>query len=102
MREILHWLDCVTPDVETEVVLDVALDVDQEWNLVLYNDEHNTFDHVIDSLVSVCSHSSEQAEQCAMIVHTKGKCAVKSGSLKEVEKQCARLLTFDLTAEVEP
>ena len=102
MRELLHRLDCVTPDIDTEVDLDVALDVEKEWNLVLYNDEHNTFDHVIEMLVSVCKHSAEQAEQCATIVHTKGKCAVKSGSLTEVERQCTRLLQVDLTAEVEP
>lgn len=47
--------------------------------LVLYNDEVNTFDHVIKALVEVCGHDPVQAEQCAMIVHFKGSCEVKSG-----------------------
>lgn len=51
--------------------------------LVLYNDEVNTFDHVIKSLVEVCGHDSTQAEQCALIVHLKGSCEVKTG-IKEV------------------
>ena len=47
--------------------------------LILYNDDINTFDHVIKSLVEVCGHDSVQAEQCALIVHFKGKCDVKKG-----------------------
>ena len=48
-------------------------------SLILYNDEINTFDHVIKSLVEVCGHDSVQAEQCALIVHFKGSCEVKIG-----------------------
>jgi ATP-dependent Clp protease adaptor protein ClpS len=47
--------------------------------LILYNDDINTFEHVIKSLVEVCGHDSVQAEQCAMIVHFKGSCEVKIG-----------------------
>lgn len=47
--------------------------------LVLYNDEVNTFDHVIKSLVEICGHDPIQAEQCAMLVHLKGSCDVKVG-----------------------
>ena len=63
--------------------------------LVLYNDDVNTFDHVIKSLVEVCGHDSVQAEQCALIVHFKGSCEVKIGSLK-YSMQCAgRLMPKD-------
>ena len=71
------------------------------FNLVLYNDEHNTFDHVIEMLISVCSHDPTQAEQCALLVHFKGKCTVMSGTYDELEPKCTKLLNADLTAEIE-
>ena len=71
------------------------------FNLVLYNDEHNTFDHVIEMLISVCSHDPTQAEQCALLVHFKGKCTVMSGTYDELEPKCTMLLNADLTAEIE-
>jgi ATP-dependent Clp protease adaptor protein ClpS len=49
--------------------------------LVLHNDQYNTFEFVIESLIEVCDHAPEQAEQCALIAHTKGKCGVKKGDL---------------------
>ena len=52
--------------------------------LILFNDDFNTFDHVINSLVEICGHEILQAEQCAFIVHYKGKCVIKKGSLKEL------------------
>jgi ATP-dependent Clp protease adaptor protein ClpS len=55
----------------------------ERYTLILYNDEVNTFDHVIKSLVEVCGHDSTQAEQCALIVHLKGSCDIKSG-IREV------------------
>lgn len=61
--------------------------------LVLYNDEVNTFDHVIKSLVEVCGHDPVQAEQCAMIVHLKGSCEVKSG-LPEILASMSRSLNL--------
>ena len=53
--------------------------------LILYNDDVNTFDFVIETLVEVCQHDPLQAEQCAMVVHFNGKCAVKKGSLSELK-----------------
>lgn len=60
-------------------------------SLILYNDDFNTFDHVIKSLVEVCGHDSVQAEQCALIVHFKGSCEVKTG-LPEVLTAMSRSL----------
>ena len=71
-----------------------------EHQIVLYNDDVNTFDHVIDSLIDVCDHTSEQAEQCAYLVHYKGKCAVKTGEYKELKPRCSSLLTLGLSAEI--
>jgi ATP-dependent Clp protease adaptor protein ClpS len=68
--------------------------------IVLYNDDVNTFDHVIDTLIKVCDHTSEQAEQCAILVHYKGKCTVKTGSFDELKPQCTHLLEAGLSAEI--
>jgi ATP-dependent Clp protease adaptor protein ClpS len=68
--------------------------------IVLYNDDVNTFDHVIDTLILVCNHTAEQAEQCAILVHYKGKCTVKTGSYDELEPQCTALLQAGLSAEI--
>ena len=68
--------------------------------IVLYNDDVNTFDHVIEMLINTCEHSSEQAEQCAIIVHYKGKCTVKTGELKDLKPRCSKLLQAGLSAEI--
>ena len=68
--------------------------------IVMYNDDVNTFDHVIDTLIRVCNHTPEQAEQCSLIVHYKGKCTVKTGSIKELTPQCLQLLDAGLSAEI--
>ncbi|NUM32502.1 MAG: ATP-dependent Clp protease adaptor ClpS [Bacteroidetes bacterium] len=70
-------------------------------NLILFNDDVNTFDWVIKCLVEFCNHTTEQAEQCALIVHFKGKCKVKSGTYKELEKICEALLSRGLSAKIE-
>jgi ATP-dependent Clp protease adaptor protein ClpS len=63
----------------------------EKFSLVLYNDEINTFDHVIKSLVEICGHDSVQAEQCALIVHLKGSCEIKSG-IREILQAMSRSL----------
>lgn len=68
--------------------------------IVLFNDEVNTFEHVIDTLVDVCEHTPEQAEQCSLIVHYNGKCTVKTGDYKDLEPRCSRLLQAGLSAEI--
>ena len=78
----------------------VAEAVDQNNQIVLYNDDVNTFDHVIETLISVCEHTAIQAEQCAILVHYKGKCTVKTGSLEELKPQCSSLLEAGLSAEL--
>lgn len=68
--------------------------------IVLFNDDVNTFDHVIDSLIEVCDHTLEQAEQCAILVHYKGKCTVKTGEYNDLKPRCSKLLTKGLSAEI--
>jgi len=80
--------------------IDVAdKEVNQHY-IVLYNDDVNTFDHVIDMLVDVCDHTPEQAEQCSLIVHYKGKCTVKTGPYDDLKPRCSKLLQADLSAEI--
>jgi len=68
--------------------------------IVLFNDEVNTFDHVIETLIYACDHTSEQAEQCSIIVHYKGKCTVKTGEYEELKPRCSKLLAAGLSAEI--
>ena len=68
--------------------------------IILYNDDINTFDHVIECLISICDHTPLQAEQCTLIVHYKGKCSVKSGTLFDLEPRLKKLTAADLTAEI--
>ena len=71
-----------------------------EHQIILYNDDFNTFNHVIETLINVCDHSPLQAEQCTLIVHYKGKCSVKSGTLIVLKSKLKRLLDANLSAEI--
>lgn len=73
----------------------------EERSLVLFNDDHNTFDHVIDTLIEVCEHNHYQAEQCALITHMNGKCGIKNGSFDELRPIHEELGRRDLTVEIQ-
>lgn len=88
------------PDEQEESALDLAVEPSRLHEIILYNDEVNTFDHVIKTLIEVCDHTPEQAEQCSLIVHYKGKCSVKRGSYDELEPKCIRLHAAGLSAEI--
>ncbi|QYS85849.1 ATP-dependent Clp protease adaptor ClpS [Flavobacterium oreochromis] len=81
---------------------DVAVleEISINHEIILYNDDVNTFDHVIDTLIRVCDHEELQAEQCAILVHYTGKCGVKTGSFDELKPQCSALLDAGLSAEI--
>ena len=83
-----------------QVSVDVLEQLEPQRELVLFNDDVNTFDFVIDSLISICEHTDEQAHQCALIVHYKGKCTVKTGELSDLEPRCSKLLELGLSAEI--
>jgi len=84
----------------TEEVAELKEQVVKEHILVLFDDNVNTFDHVIELLIKVCNHEALQAEQCAMLVHYKGKCAVKNGELKELTIMGELLADSGLTVEI--
>ena len=88
-----------TKEKVSEKIL-VDLDSSHENEIILYNDDVNTFDHVIDTLMKVCEHTLEQAKQCSIIVHYKGKCSVKTGSYSDLKPRCTKLLEAGLSAEI--
>lgn len=75
-------------------------EVTGQHEIILFNDDVNTFDYVIETLMDVCEHSQEQAHQCSLIVHYKGKCAVKTGSIEDLKPRCSLLLEAGLSAEL--
>jgi ATP-dependent Clp protease adaptor protein ClpS len=89
----------LTPTVPLQVVERKHIEQDQH-KLILFNDHVNTFEWVIESLVQVCDHTPEQAEQCAFIVHSKGKYAVLVGSYDFLSPRCEALGNRGLTVEI--
>ena len=81
-----------------ELLLEEAVETQNE--IVLFNDDVNTFDHVINTLIYACEHTAEQAEQCALLVHYKGKCTVKTGLYDDLKPRCSMLLDAGLSAEI--
>lgn len=73
---------------------------DEGCKLLLYNDDVHTFDYVIKALVDICRHTVNQAEQCAIIVHCKGKCVIKNGSYETLLPMHTSLLDKQLTTEI--
>lgn len=90
-------------EVLTRELEQIETDVDQGLpaKLIVWNDEVNTFDWVIQSLVEVCDHSPEQAEQCAWIIHTRGKYAVKVGSERKLSPMREALVDRGIGATLE-
>ncbi len=74
---------------------------EQSCTLIVWNDEVNTFDWVIEALIDICGHSTEQAEQCAIIIDAKGKYAVKEGSYEILKPQCDAITDRGINATVE-
>jgi|APDOM4702015159_1054818.scaffolds.fasta_scaffold03525_2 ATP-dependent Clp protease adaptor protein ClpS len=74
-------LEKILPDAGN----DVAEKASPKCTLILHNDDKNLFEHVMESLIDVCGHTSEQAEQCTLIAHFKGKCDVKHGDYTSLE-----------------
>ena len=80
---------------------DVLTNVEDPYSLIVWNDEVNTFEWVIETLMEVCGHSQEQAEQCAMIIHSKGKYAVKRGSYEDLKPQADAITDRGIGATIE-
>lgn len=84
---------------ETEI--EVLTEIEKTYQIIVWNDEINTFEWVIQTLIEVCAHSEEQAEQCAMLIHTKGKYGVKKGDYDELKPQCDAITERGIGATIE-
>jgi len=88
-------------ETEEKVSTDTESKTEKLRELIVYNDDVNSFDFVIECFIKVCGHDEIQAEQCTYLVHYKGKCAVKRGTYAELEAICVALLDRGLTAKIE-
>jgi ATP-dependent Clp protease adaptor protein ClpS len=88
-------------EVDEMVMTDVDVQTEPPCQLIVWNDEVNTFEWVIETLVTVCGHSQEQAEQCAYIIHFKGKYSVKEGSFEDLEPLCTAITDRGIGATIE-
>ena len=91
----------VNPEISFLEDIDVLTATDEYCHLIVWNDEVNTFEWVIETLVEVCGHSHEQAEQCSMIIHSRGKYAVKEGSYDILKPLCDAITDRGIGATVE-
>ena len=87
--------------VGTEEVVATHQETESLHHLIVWNDDVNTFDWVIESLVDVCGHETIQAEQCALIIHHRGKCGVKKGSFEELRPQAEALIDRSIQATID-
>ena len=85
----------------THEEIDLLTAIEHPYHLVVWNDEVNTFEWVIDTLIEICGHTAEQAEQCAMLIHTQGKYSVKNGDYEELKPMCDAITDRGIGATVE-
>ncbi len=100
-NKIFSVHDYENPQREYDEEVLVLDETDEENKLVLFNDEENTFDFVIECLVEICGHNLIQAEQCTILVHYKGKCTVKTGSMETLKPMHEKLISCGLTSEIQ-
>ena len=86
---------------EEQQDVDVLEELDKGHSLIVWNDDVNTFEWVIETLIEVCGHTAEQAERCAMIIHTQGKYAVKNGSYDELKPMRDAIVERGIDATIE-
>lgn len=86
---------------QTQENADEDVLVEEMHNLIVWNDDVNTFDHVIESLMEICEHYPEQAEQCALIIHHKGKCGVRKGTFEMLRPQAEALIDRGIQATID-
>ncbi len=91
--------DAALPWEESSV--ETITEINSNFSLIVWNDEVNTFEWVIDTLMEVCGHSEEQAEQCALFIHHKGKYAVKKGDYELLKPMCDAITDRGIGATIE-
>lgn len=88
-------------EYDIQIENDVLTTNDKTFHLVVWNDDFNTFDWVINTLIEVCKHTNEQAEQCTLLIHHKGKCIVKESDYDTVKSMCDGITSREISATVE-
>jgi len=86
---------------EVSYETELLTEVESPYSLVVWNDEVNSFEWVIQTLIEICHHSNEQAEQCAMIIHTQGKYGVKQGTYDDLKPMCDAITERGIGATIE-
>jgi ATP-dependent Clp protease adaptor protein ClpS len=88
--------------MQEQVLTDLleAIEITDVKDLIVYNDDFNTFEHVIETLIRVCKHEPQQAEQCTLLIHHKGKCAVKTGSYEELNPMREAICEAGIDAKI--
>lgn len=99
-HRIVNTRDLTDPEREKELDVLVLEESDLENKLIVWNDDVHTFDYVIECLIEICGHTPEQAEQCTLLIHFKGKCSVKSGAIEKLMPMHEKLLSRGLTSEI--
>ena len=94
-----YFNEATQPWKESEQDQDTALM--SSYSLIVWNDEVNTFEWVIETLIKICGHNKEQAEQCAMFIHTKGKYGVKNGEYEILKPMCDAITDRGIGATIE-
>lgn len=96
-----QWVTNTKEQYKEDSEIDVLEITTHPFNLIVWNDEVNTFDWVIETLMEVCNHTEEQAEQCALLIHFKGKYAVKNGDYDTLKPMCNSITERGINATVE-
>lgn len=94
-------MSLTNPEIKFTEDVDVLTNNENSCQLIIWNDDVNSFDWVIETLKTVCGHTTEQAEQCAMIIHTKGKYAVKEGGYDHLKPMCSAITDRGIDATIE-
>ena len=89
------------PLADEQFDIDVLTELEPPHQLLVWNDDVNTFEWVIDTLIEICGHTKEQAEQCAMLIHHKGKYSVKKDSYERLKPQCDAINDRNINATIE-
>ncbi len=97
MKVVDTWKEEFSPLRDTEIMVDE----EHPFHLIVWNDDVNTFEWVIATLMEICKHSHEQAEQCAFLIHYKGKYAVKDGQFEVLKPMCDAITDRGINATVE-
>ena len=99
--EAMHVRMDTSWELEEEVLVEEEVEDQEPKKLVVHNDDFNTFDHVINTLIKVCKHDQHQAEQCTYIIHFKGKCSVKEGSYTQLKPMREGIVEAGIKATID-